>query len=373
MCVIIVKERGQKLISKENLKKCFNHNPDGAGIAWTIGTPENPQPISIEKGFMKFDDLWNYLTKLEFKYKDPDLVKVSMILHCRITTHGLTNRSNTHPFPLSENEEDLCAVSLRKQPKAIAHNGIVSSVTVLKTGKLSDTMEFIKTQLYPISEMNKDWNKFPKVLKAIEEIIGSKLAILNTDGTIDRIGAFTQHEDMLWYSNMHWEWKTNTLAWRGTGGSYYKNGKWNYYDSLYGYDDYVDTVDDEFPFNVNGNCCTPSTDSKLYENVDTLEDIELEEDKQIKIDKLVSLIDRGITQCKGSEVPKLFTDLDGNFLTDVILVEIDNDNKSYYAYEEERFIYPIVAGGFDKEVGLINWVNDNKDKTFVFDIDIKEY
>ena len=42
MCVIIIKERGQKLISKENLKKCFNHNPDGAGIAWTIGTPENP-------------------------------------------------------------------------------------------------------------------------------------------------------------------------------------------------------------------------------------------------------------------------------------------------------------------------------------------
>jgi len=375
MCVIIVKERGQKLISKENLKKCFNHNPDGAGIAWTIGTPENPQPISIEKGFMKFDDLWNYLTKLGFKYKDPDLVNVSMILHCRITTHGLTNKSNTHPFPLSENEEDLCAVSLRKQPKAIAHNGIVSSVTVLKTGKLSDTMEFIKTQLYPISEMNKDWNKFPKVLKAIEEIIGSKLAILNTDGTIDRVGAFTQHEDMLWYSNMHWEWKRDTLAWRGTGArnTYYKNGRWNYYDSLYGYDDYVDTVDDEFPFNVNGSCCTPSTNSKLYENVDTLEDIELEEDKQIKLDKLVSLIDRGITQCKGSEVPKLFTDLDGNFLTDVILVEIDNDNKSYYAYEEERFIYPIVAGGFDKEVGLINWVNDNKDKTFVFDIDIKEY
>ena len=85
------------------------------------------------------------------------------------------------------------------------------------------------------------------------------------------------------------------------------------------------------------------------------------------------LIDKGITQCKGSEVPKLFTDLDGNFLTDVILVEVDNDNKSYYAYEEERFIYPIVAGGCDKEVGLINWVNDNKDKTFVFDIDIKEY
>ena len=55
------------------------------------------------------------------------------------------------------------------------------------------------------------------------------------------------------------------------------------------------------------------------------------------------------------------------------MVEIDNDNKSYYAYEEERFIYPIVAGGFDKEIGLINWVNNNKDKTFVFDIDIKEY
>lgn len=367
MCVIIVKERGQKLISKENLKKCFEHNPDGAGIAWTIGTQENPQPISIEKGFMKFDDLWNYLIKLGFKYKDPDLINLSMILHCRIATHGLTNKNNTHPFPLSEDEEDLCAISLRKQSKAIAHNGIVSSVSVFKTGKLSDTMEFIKTQLYPISEMNKDWNKFPKVLKAIEEIIGSKLAILNTDGTIDKVGAFTQHEDMLWYSNMHWEWKQNTLVWRGTG-----KGRWNYYNNSYGVDDYVDVVNDEFPFNVNGNCCVPSTNSNMYNNIDTLTDIEFEEDKQIKLDKLIALIDKGIIQCKGNEVPKLFTDLDGDFLIDVILVEMDDDNKSYYVYEGEKFLYPIVAGGFDKEIGLTAWVEKNKDKEFMFDIDVKE-
>ena len=376
MCVIIVKEKGQKLISKENLKKCFRHNPDGAGIAWTDGSVDKQRPISIEKGFMKFDDLWDYLVKLGFKYKDPDLTDLGMIIHCRITTHGLTNRSNTHPFPLSENEEDLCAVSLRKQPKAIAHNGIVSSVTVLKTGKLSDTMEFIKTQLYPISEMNKDWNKFPKVLKAIEEIIGSKLAILNTDGTIDRVGAFTKHEDGLWYSNMHWDW-TISSAWR-TGG-YGKSGgtakrpygmyDWYKDDVEYSYSGYHNNLmDDEFPFNINGNCCVPSTNSKIYEDVDSFKDVELEEDKQSKLDKLNALIDRGITTCKGSDIPKLLMNIDGEFIVDTILVDVDNDNKSYYGYAEEKFVYPIVANGFDEDVAITEWVAENKDKTFMFDI-----
>ena len=46
MCVIIVKEKGQKLISKENLKKCFRHNPDGAGIAWTDGSVDKTKDLS---------------------------------------------------------------------------------------------------------------------------------------------------------------------------------------------------------------------------------------------------------------------------------------------------------------------------------------
>lgn len=370
MCVIIVKEKGQKLIEKETLRKCFNHNPDGAGIAWTIGSPENPKPISIEKGFMKFDDLWDYIVKLGFKYKDPELKDLGMIIHCRITTHGLTNKSNTHPFPLSENEEDLCAISLRHQPKAIAHNGIVSSVTVLKTGKLNDTMEFIKTQLFPISQLNKDWNKFPKVLKALEEIIGSKLAILNIDGTIDRVGAFTQHTDGLWYSNMHWEWKKQTGTWRKNSNdtTIYSS---NYWRDYYGYDDYyADT--DEFPFNVNGNCCVPSTNSKVYNDVDSFKDIDLEEDTQIKLDKLVQLIDSGITECKASEVPKILCNIDGELIIGTILVRKDVPNDTFYGYEGEKLLLPIKDEAFDVEISLIDFVNKYKDDTFMFDITFED-
>ena len=116
---------------------------------------------------------------------------------------------------------------------------------------------------------------------------------------------------------------------------------WYEDDVEYSYGGYHNNLmDDEFPFNVNGNCCVPSTNSKIYEDVDSFKDAELEEDKQSKLDKLNALIDRGITTCKGSDIPKLLMNIDGEFIVDTILVDVDNDNKSYYGYAEEKFVYP---------------------------------
>ena len=35
---------------------------------------------------------------------------------------------------------------------------------------------------------------------------------------------------------------------------------------------------------------------------------------------------------------------------------------------KKKFVYPIVANGFDEDVAITEWVAENKDKTFMFDI-----
>lgn len=237
MCVIINKKSGQKMIKEETLRKAFNHNSDGAGIAWTLGTPNNPKPITLKKGFMTFDALWDYITKMKRRYGE-DLLDLSMIIHCRITTHGGTSQYNTHPFPISNDMDDLNALSLKGLKTAVAHNGIVSSVNVPKTATYSDTMLFIQKQLYPISELNPNWYGFPKVLEALKDIIGSKLSILNDKGEIYTVGEFHQL-DGLEFSNLHF----NTSYYGGHYSTY------RGYRGYYGYDweDYENRWDDLFP------------------------------------------------------------------------------------------------------------------------------
>ena len=91
----------------ETLSRCFTHNPDGAGISWC----ENNE-VKIRKGFMTFDEFNSFLVSLG---KRLDLTDTSLVMHFRITTHGGTNQSNTHPFPISKKIKDLKKIqSVRK-------------------------------------------------------------------------------------------------------------------------------------------------------------------------------------------------------------------------------------------------------------------
>lgn len=280
MCVIINKRNGVKLASKETLQECFTHNPDGAGICWTVGTKENPAPINLEKGFMDFNSFWAFIEKLKRKYRDDDLVNLSMILHCRITTHGETSQENTHPFPISKDDEMLGALHLRKLDCAVAHNGIVSSVNVPKASKLSDTGIFIKTQLSAFHKLNDNWMKDKEVMQVINDIIGSKLSVLTTDGEINTSGVFYDKEDGMEYSNLNWEW---SYGLRGAGyNSYYSDQ--TYYQDVYGkygddcgcyndYDmEYMSTEDiiklyyneEEHVFTHDGYICNTNNKDEFY-------------------------------------------------------------------------------------------------------------
>ena len=142
MCIAIVKPIGTDLPEKSLLKRCWENNPDGAGLMYNDG-----QNVIIHKGFTKFKGFYKYLKQLDDKIglKDKDLV-----LHFRIATSGGVNRECTHPFPVTKD------ISEMKKFDGIceygfAHNGIIGGYGCKD---FSDTMEYIATIISNIPKLD---------------------------------------------------------------------------------------------------------------------------------------------------------------------------------------------------------------------------
>lgn len=185
MCIIIVKKAGIKFPNNEIIRDCWNNNSDGAGYMY----PKNGQ-VEIRKGFMKYKHLMSSLESI------PNKDDIPMILHFRITTHGGTNKGNTHPFPVTSNEKLLRATRVRSN-LAVAHNGIIN---IDNDKKFSDTMQFIKDELSLFNIIKPNWYKDIKSLDYIGNRISSKLAIMDGKGYISTVGDFYEDEGIL-YSN----------------------------------------------------------------------------------------------------------------------------------------------------------------------------
>jgi predicted glutamine amidotransferase len=199
MCVIAVKKRGVALPSESNIKAMWNANKDGAGIMYTYNGK-----VYVEKGFMKLDDLLRALTDLDKKI---NIKNTPLVMHFRITTHGGTSPYNTHPFPVSSNEEHLKALDLSCN-LAMVHNGIINSVDTPTGSTMSDTMIYISDVLAPLYMLNKDFyrNSFGKTL--MENTIGwSKLVFLDKNGELSMVGDFkngtTDDTKDILYSNLN--------------------------------------------------------------------------------------------------------------------------------------------------------------------------
>ena len=86
MCIIITKERGAKPLPKEIFSRCWDGNPDGAGILYNDG-----HVTTLCKGIMKKED---FMKKVEEVNKKENC----FVIHTRIKTHGSVRPENTHPF-----------------------------------------------------------------------------------------------------------------------------------------------------------------------------------------------------------------------------------------------------------------------------------
>ena len=188
MCVIAYKPLNTAFMSKGTLEECFRNNPDGAGFMFTANGK-----VHIRKGFMNFNDFWSALKAVRTQYGD----NIPYVMHFRISTQAGINQHCCHPYPLSDNMENLKKLSC-KANIGIAHNGIIH-LTSDGAKDYNDTMKFI-TDYVTLLIKRVDWWKNPNIAKALKELCGSKLAILGTDNHVELIGDFVKDKGC-YYSN----------------------------------------------------------------------------------------------------------------------------------------------------------------------------
>lgn len=179
MCQAIVKPAEEK-IEKEVLRRAWFANSNGAGIAYVDQTKGT---VRIEKGYMKFKNLWRAYKKHEGQ---------TLLIHFRYATHGAVNRENCHPFSVGDG--------------AMMHNGILSNFEPYKGSGKSDTRHFIDSFLAPLlKETHSTLDSFFEndlAMPTLENLIGgSKLAFLSPSGKVyianEVLGEWV---DGVWYS-----------------------------------------------------------------------------------------------------------------------------------------------------------------------------
>ena len=198
MCIIVAKEKGQKLPSKETLKTCFNHNSDGAGLMYV-----QDNKVVIDKGYMDFKSFYKRIKKLQKRFNS-DLTDKAIVMHFRIGTSGENDKATTHPFPISNKSEDLKKTYF-KTDLGMAHNGIISNFVYGKD--LSDTQNFVKDFVSVFKELDKKFFLNENVMKLLEREANSKLCFLDNRENIYYIGNFIDDNGIKYSNSTYKEYK----------------------------------------------------------------------------------------------------------------------------------------------------------------------
>lgn len=226
MCILIVKEKENQLPSKKRLEICFENNSDGCGFAYV-----KDGKVITEKGFMKFDSFYKRLMEVD---KELDLYNQNIILHFRISTSGSICNELTHPYTVTDNYSEMKKL-YNESDMVMAHNGILPSKYIpskeIQKLNINDTMTFINQVVYPLYKLDKHsvFKKFYQDM--LEKEIGTnKLAFLNSNGEVARVGNFILGDDGIYYSNDTYQevWWSSYSTSSTVSGSYYYG---NYYDN----------------------------------------------------------------------------------------------------------------------------------------------
>lgn len=215
MCIICIKPQGTTItaLDWDRLKESFNSNPDGGGFMWTDGSD-----VHIRKGFMNWIDFESAIYTYELhRYKGV------IVFHTRIGTHGATTEGETHPFPITADEDRLRA-TVASTKAGIVHNGILSTVPVPKNSALSDTQIYIRDYLALLDEGSIE----NEGVQMLMQSSGSKFAIL-TPSTLYTIGSFITEDNGWRFSNSTYKPAPVVTYGSYNGGIYH--GGYPIYDS----------------------------------------------------------------------------------------------------------------------------------------------
>ena len=141
---------------------------------------------------MNLGDFLNAIREEHFTAAD------SVVYHFRISTQAGVNPEMTHPFPLSNQREDMKALDVICGC-GIAHNGIIRLTTDPTEKEYSDTAIFITDYLSKIIRKKADLRD-PVTLELIWQLAKSKFAIMDNSGYIATVGHFIDDHGLL-FSN----------------------------------------------------------------------------------------------------------------------------------------------------------------------------
>lgn len=327
MCVAVSKKAGVKIPSMEIFQQCFSRNRDGAGVVWL-----EDNKLHIEKGFMTFDAFKTFIEDLGNRI---DTTNTLMGFHFRIKTHGEISRENTHPFPVSTNMSDLKQLSFETEGKVAIHNGMISRFD--GTLKNSDTQEFITEFLAPLNKGVPNWESNDVLVKWVEEMLGSKMCVFNTDGTFKLLGNGWIEDEGVWYSNSSYKVS------RYSSNTYLTS---HYYG--YGYND-SDYDDCECYTSYNSNkYATPilsSKEEKLLYYIDPNNSILLEDvdylNKKYEFNKLNSAVNYIIAIDKDSTVYK-YDIIKRVFVRKPNLRVVDTNTMDILKFDEKQALFEVV-------------------------------
>ena len=188
MCIIAIKKKNVPLPDEKIFKTMFENNSDGAGFMYN-----HNGKVVIQKGFMTYEKFIRTLDKVS---KEIDTYSTAMVFHFRIATHGAVTTGLCHPFPLSD-KTHLLKRHFYSCKLGIVHNGIIP---IQPRKGISDTMEYIVSELSKKAKHHPEFYKNKKIRKAILAEIKSKMAFLDGNGDVYTVGDFVTDNGIL-YSN----------------------------------------------------------------------------------------------------------------------------------------------------------------------------
>ena len=218
MCIIAIAK--DRMLTEDEIKKCFQNNSDGAGLAFP--TPDGK--VHIEKGFMTVEDLIDYYL---YSGEIPELEVASHVLHCRTATSGDTSREMTHPFKISE-LSPLATRELSDEP-VLFHNGVIPDWKTLLLNMIT-SKQISQMPKGPMNDtrMAAIMASLPTVGLDVLDVLAGKFVVVHPSGDLTIWGHFDDVNGVLFsndgYKRVSYVYRNKNSCAYANG--YWKDGKW---------------------------------------------------------------------------------------------------------------------------------------------------
>ena len=200
---------------------------------------------------------------LDAEIPERERTETAIVMHFRIATHGKVQAACCHPFPVTDNKDELKAACTSAR-MGLAHNGVIQGRHT--SNDWSDTMDFVAKVVTPLMRISQNLIHNTNAQDLLEGACNSKLALMNHAGEIMLVGQFYDNEGVK-YSNTSYQ--RTVYGWSSYGSIWERN----HYD-LSGWDDWSRPVQSSLGKSTAVNTAPfgayEEDDDDMYDLIDAL-------------------------------------------------------------------------------------------------------